>query len=430
MDFKNLFKRFTANEANIMRWFILAATTLSLIWGVLIIYVEPTIIEYFGQRLLIACVWLGIGLASFFSERVRQSIRFLTNANSYIFTLWVAWLMYINQFALVYVYGFMLTFISIASFIVIPHYLRWFLLSINILVAIMCYISPPADIHPFLFVTIFISLSVATYLVFIARLYDSHQLKKLNVQLEEIVAERTAIAESKVTELANSNEALERFAYVASHDLREPLRTISGFADLIKMDLEEGNHEELINYSNYIIDGVTRMDHLTNDLLVYSRLGRKKLDHQLVDLDLLIKEVISSFSDTTNTSKANIEVISPLPTIICSPGQMTQLFTNLIENGIKFNRNSPEIKINVFEKEEEWIFSIKDNGIGIRQKYAGKVFEIFQRLHSKKEYSGTGVGLAICKRVVLNHKGDIWFESEEGNGSTFYFSIPKKSKED
>lgn len=425
---KNL-KKLQANELNVMRWFLIAASTLSIMWGQTIIHFEPSIIEYFGQRLLFSVIWMGIFVASFFNEQVQQSIRFFSNANNYLFTLWVAWIMYINSFNGIYVYGFMVTFLCMAFFVKKPKYLLWFLVSLNIVVVTMALSNPPTTIHPFSLTVIFMSLSVATYLVFISRLFDSQKLQDLNNELELQIAERTAIAKSKVEELAASTETLERFAYVASHDLREPLRTISGFADLLKMDLEEGNFEELPNYANYIIDGVSRMDMLTNDLLAYSRLGRNKLAFESVDLERLVQEVISSFEDTIQQKKATIKIVGKLPTIKCGAGQMTQLFTSLIENGLKFNRNKPEVFIKANEKEEEWIFSVADNGIGIEAKYTPKVFEIFQRLHSKKDYVGTGVGLAICKKVVENHNGEIWFESERGEGSTFYFSIPKVTNE-
>lgn len=224
--------------------------------------------------------------------------------------------------------------------------------------------------------------------------------------------------------LEQSNKDLEQFAYVASHDLREPLRTISSYVQLLESRYKNKLDDEANEFINYTVDGVKRMDKLINDLLTYSRVSRK---HEMdwVDCSEILKTVIVNINDIIQENKVKI-LVDKLPRIISSPLQMTQLFQNLIINAIKFNNDkSPEIHISAEELKKEWLFSIQDNGIGIDKKYSEKIFVIFQRLHSRNMYEGTGIGLAICKKIIEQHEGKIWFESKLGQGTTFYFTIKK-----
>ncbi|KPK29054.1 MAG: hypothetical protein AMJ61_00360 [Desulfobacterales bacterium SG8_35_2] len=226
-------------------------------------------------------------------------------------------------------------------------------------------------------------------------------------------------------ELERSNEELQQFAYVASHDLQEPLRMVSSYMTLIKRRYEGKLDKDGEEFIGYAVDGAKRMKQLINDLLLYSRVGthgkpfvrtncNKVLEKTLQNLQLAIEE---------NELEINSE---KLPIVIADETQLLQLFQNLISNAIKFRGNeSPRIHISSKEGEGEWIFSISDNGIGISKEFMDRIFIIFQRLHPISKYPGTGIGLAVCKKIVERHGGKIWIESEPGKGSTFYFSIAK-----
>lgn len=230
--------------------------------------------------------------------------------------------------------------------------------------------------------------------------------------------------ESQTKELMRSNEDLELFAYAASHDLQEPLRMVSSYVHLIqrKLGTLEGDVQE---YMDYAVDGVKRMQELINDLLEYSRVDRRGKPFQSVDLNKITTLVQLNLKQLLEETGATVEV-ADLPRIHADQSQIISLFQNLIENGIKFKGDeAPHIQIGCEETKGQWVFSVKDNGIGIEKKFFERIFIIFQRLNSRKEYGGTGIGLAVCKKIVERHQGDIWVESELNKGTTFYFSISK-----
>jgi light-regulated signal transduction histidine kinase (bacteriophytochrome) len=225
--------------------------------------------------------------------------------------------------------------------------------------------------------------------------------------------------------LARSNADLEQFAYVASHDLKEPLRAISGSVQILQEQYKHqlgGEADEMIKHT---VDGATRMQKLIDDLLTYSRLTTREAPFQPTDCSLLLQEVLSNLETAINESKA-VVTLDPLPTVNADRTQLLQVFQNLIANGIKYrSERTPKIHVSAEENEHEWIFSVHDNGIGIAPQYADRIFRIFQRLHTRKEYVGTGIGLAVSKKIVERHGGRIWVDSEPEEGSTFFFTIPK-----
>lgn len=232
--------------------------------------------------------------------------------------------------------------------------------------------------------------------------------------------------EQHLQDLARSNTELEQFAYVASHDLQEPLRMVTSFLALIEKRYKNQLDEKGKTYISYAMDGAIRMRHIIMDLLEFSRVGRGSKEKDFVDLNLIVEEVIKLQKQAIQESGAKITVDS-LPTVVSNKVLMIQVFQNLIGNAIKYRKpdEKPEIAISFKNRLNFWQIVIKDNGIGIEKEYHNKVFVIFQRLHNKDEYSGTGIGLAIVKKIINNLGGEIWLESEIGKGSTFFITIPK-----
>ena len=230
----------------------------------------------------------------------------------------------------------------------------------------------------------------------------------------------------KVTEdLKRSNNDLERFAYVASHDLQEPLRMVTSFAQLLAKQYKGRLGPDADEYIGFMIEGATRMSALINDLLDYSRVHSRVTPFEPVDVDDAIDKVISNLKVRIAERGAEVSR-GEMPVVLADRIQIIRLIQNLVSNAIKFcpKERNPEIRIDALRDGAQWIFSVRDNGIGINRKYADKIFEIFKRLHTREEYPGTGIGLAICRRIVERHGGKIWVECGEGNGSTFSFTLP------
>ncbi len=227
-------------------------------------------------------------------------------------------------------------------------------------------------------------------------------------------------------EIKRSNAELEVFAYIASHDLHEPLRMVSGFAKLLQKRYKDILDKEAHDFIDFIVDGATRMQNLINDLLMFSRVGTRGKVFKPTDMNIILEVVLNILRESVSDSNAVI-TSEPLPVIIADETQMIQLFQNLIANAIKFKRSEPpKIKISGETKNNEWLFTVQDNGIGIDSKNFERIFIIFQRLHTKGEYPGTGIGLAVCKKIIQRHGGKLWVESKLEKGSTFFFSIPRE----
>lgn len=227
-------------------------------------------------------------------------------------------------------------------------------------------------------------------------------------------------------ELMRSNEDLELFAYAASHDLQEPLRMVSSYVHLIQRKLGQLD-PEIEEFMNYAVDGVKRMQELINDLLEYSRVDRKGHTFQQVDMAKVMQLVEINLRNAIAKAGVTLKIPKHLPRIVADQSQMISLFQNIIENGVKFSAgNKPYVQVGFEEEEHCWRFFVKDNGIGIESKFFERIFIIFQRLNSRKEFEGTGIGLAICKKIVDRHKGQIWVESDLGTGTTFYVELSKQ----
>ena len=231
-------------------------------------------------------------------------------------------------------------------------------------------------------------------------------------------------------DLKRSNSELEEFAYVASHDLQEPLRMVASFTQLLAKRYQGKLDQDANEFIDFAVDGATRMQQLIQALLAYSRVGTRGKHLKLTDCNVVLDLARTNLFKAIEESSA--EVISgPLPTVPGDEVQLVQLFQNLIANALKFRGEPPPvIQITAQEDDGAWRFAVRDNGIGIALAHQDRIFKIFQRLHRRSDYAGTGIGLAICKKIVERHGGRLWVESEEGRGATFFFTIPKENHSD
>jgi len=243
------------------------------------------------------------------------------------------------------------------------------------------------------------------------------ELHRYTEDLERKVQERTGA-------LQRSNEELKRFAYVASHDLQEPLRMVSLYLQLLESRYSDKLDADAHEFIGYAVDGATRMKNLIGDLLIYSRVDAQQRDFTEVNLQKVMADICKIMEASIQEAQANVTV-DKLPTIKGDEQILSQLFQNLIGNALKYrSTRQPEIHVGVTRQNDQWLFSVQDNGIGIEKQYLERIFVIFQRLHDRTQYPGTGIGLAICKKAVELHGGRIWAVSEVDKGTTFFFSIP------
>jgi len=246
-------------------------------------------------------------------------------------------------------------------------------------------------------------------------------------QLREALAKQQHSLQQALHLVQQKNSELEQFAYVASHDLQEPLRMVTSFMGMLKNKYGEQLDEKANTYINFAVDGGKRMQIMIGDLLELSRTGRKDAIKERISLGDILIEVQQNISKLIEEHHARIIINTALPELDVYRGDMSRLLQNLLSNAIKFRKNgeNPLINITVMDQEGMWLISIRDNGIGIESENLEKIFEIFSRLHAQDAYRGSGIGLAVCKKVAEQHGGRIWAESKEGEGSTFNFTIQK-----
>lgn len=246
---------------------------------------------------------------------------------------------------------------------------------------------------------------------------------RFNEMLSEIQKRQEALVRSNEA-LSRSNRDLEQFAYVASHDLQEPLRMVVNYVDLLTLQWKDTSEPEVRQSIGYITEGAKRSQQLIKDLLEYSKV-RSESKFETISSEEIFKGALENLQYTIETTEAQISH-APLPMIVGDPIKIKQVFQNLLGNALKFRRKeeSPKIHVNAYKKNGDWTFSIQDNGIGIDQEYSERIFVIFKRLHTREDYPGTGIGLAICKKIIEQHGGKIWVESKPNEGSTFYFTVP------
>jgi signal transduction histidine kinase len=251
----------------------------------------------------------------------------------------------------------------------------------------------------------------------------SHRRDEIG-SLSRAVTKMVRTLNQQAVELKRSNTDLEQFAYIASHDLQEPLRMVSGFTGLLKRRYGGKLDADADEFIGFAIGGVNRMQELINDLLSYSRVGREVVSAKAVDMQIVVDQALANLQMAIEERSAMISS-GQLPTVIANHGMLVRLFQNLIGNALKFCKaERPIVRIQAERRGTDWVFSVADNGIGIDPQYKDRIFLIFQRLHKQGEYPGTGIGLAVCKRIVERNGGRIWLESEPGKGTTFFFTLP------
>lgn len=243
-------------------------------------------------------------------------------------------------------------------------------------------------------------------------------VRKLTGRMRELAAEA-----ARVEELRRSNRELEEFAYIASHDLQAPLRKIAGFAQLLQERYAGRLDSEADDHIGRIVAGAARMQRLIQDLLAYSRVGSRQLRPEKVETGEVLRQVLSDLEPLLRESGAKVTA-GPLPALVGDAGQLGQLFQNLVTNGVKFRGDKPpEVAVAARREGAEWLFTVRDNGIGIEPQYADQVFKMFRRLNAPNAYPGTGIGLAVARKIVERHGGRIWVESRPGEGAAFRFTL-------
>ncbi len=272
----------------------------------------------------------------------------------------------------------------------------------------------------------------------LAPVFSSHVVLKRHGREPELFSVDVDLVERRyvearlrraVDDLKRSNEELEQFAYVASHDLQEPLRMVSSYMQLLKRRYEGKLDSDANDFIGFAVDGASRMQTLIQDLLIYSRVGTRGKPFEPTNCEDVLGQVLMNLDIAIDEGGA-VVTHDPMPTVVADSSQLAQLFQNLIGNAIKFHGDEPpRVHVAAEQKGDEWEFSVADNGIGIDPEFFERIFVIFQRLHGRDEYSGTGIGLAVCKKIVERHGGRMWVESEQGRGATFYFTIPAVATE-
>jgi light-regulated signal transduction histidine kinase (bacteriophytochrome) len=249
----------------------------------------------------------------------------------------------------------------------------------------------------------------------------------LVISIVRDITERTRITEQlqqQAADLARSNADLQQFAYVASHDLQEPLRMVASYTQLLARRYQGKLDADADEFIAFAVDGATRMQHLIEDLLAYSRVGTRGKQFASTDVNVVVSRVLRDLQGTIDGSRA-VVTRDDLPTVDADAVQLGEVFQNLIANALKFRgAEDPRVRVSAERDGNTWRFAVRDNGIGIEPRHAERIFVIFQRLHARADYPGTGIGLAICKRIVERHGGKIWVDSRPGAGSTFSFTLP------
>lgn len=261
--------------------------------------------------------------------------------------------------------------------------------------------------------------------MYLASLRDITERKRAEEELQQYRDHLEELVEEHTRELGRSNAELQRFAYVAAHHMQEPLRLMAIYTQLLARRYSGKLDADADEFISYIVGEATHMKDLINDLLAYSQLDKANGELELVDFNAMLKRALAILQLEIMNNNATVTYDS-LPALMADDAQILQLLIHLIGNAVKFHNAeiAPCVHISAELRDGEWLFSVRDNGIGIEAEYIDRIFAIFQRLHTREEYAGTGVGLSVCKKIVERYGGEIWVESQSGQGSTFYFTLP------
>lgn len=380
----------------------------------------------FSQRIILGSVWVLTFILSFFSHFIKHRIVIITSWLMFIVHCWSIYQVDSNLYKVESLVGYVISYAALNLTYLRPRLFYPFMTISLAATLVMVYSGPAPVVEPalltFLFVILWLAFTITSSVVIISK----KKLSDINDNLEELVNERSAQAEARARQLALKNQELEQFAFIASHDLKTPLRSIGSFTQLVQRRLGSEVETEIKEYFSFILDAVTKMNNLINDILAYSKYGHQNNSRKQLRVRDILEECCLMLKPILLEKNADIEFQIHCDEITGDQVQLQQLFHNLIDKALKYNSSaSAKLVIRVEERPLSWQFSFADNGIGIPKEYHEKVFRIFQRLHNYKEYDGTGIGLALCKRIVENHGGDIWLESTNGQGTVVYFTLAK-----
>lgn len=387
----------------------------------------PNSMEFMSHRCFFSGVSLVVLVLSIISQFFKKHLISLVCWMIFVLNIWAVWVVYMNSFSLYYCVGQFVVFCALNISYRCPKlYFPFYCITIAVFL-LACFYCKNPEISTGVYAFINTVLGAVFMLAAKVIINAEEQLHELNQTLEKKVAERTAEAESQAKLLISKNKELEQFAYITSHDLKSPLRNISGFVQLIDRKIKRQESSEIEEYIGFVVKSVNKMDAIINDILYFSRLGKECVSFKETNIEEVVKDVYSSMKQDITENNGTIILEENLShKICCNERQLAQLFQNLIDNGFKYNEQAkPVIEIAMQEREQDYLFSLKDNGIGIQPEFRERIFKIFQRLHTDEAYPGTGIGLAICKRIVENHQGEIWIASTPGMGTTFFFTISK-----
>ncbi len=379
------------------------------VYGCVLIHFLPDAIEYISHRIIIGLYWGAILCVSFIYKENSRYFAVLFFIGNLILIFWVTWIVALNNYEPNYSLGLFMLFccclIIATSRIEMIVYTSVFYILTNVTFLYLDHI----EISPQLY---FVSTTIVVVVYFIVMVWRVRTVSTLQ-QLNH--------------ELSFKNEELERFVFAVSHDLKSPLRTIGSFSSLLQRRINSGQTDSVEEYTDFIISGVNRMTQVIEDILDYSRYGNSKVHFQEVALRTIIQEVKKDTIGEEEKGTIKIDLSKNFPDkIIGNALQVKQIFQNLIENALKYNvSNHKKVWLNYKESKDFHCFEVEDNGIGIDPQYKEKIFDLFQRLHHSNEFNGTGIGLAICKRIIENHQGKIDVRERNGGGTIFQFQIKK-----
>jgi signal transduction histidine kinase len=382
----------------------------------------PVAIDPFSLRIVGVCLMLVLLILSYTSNSVKRYFTYFLYVLIVLVTIQQCYITILNNFSSEFLLLFIVLNVTLSAYFKKPlHLLSYAIFSIVAIVICFFFpVSEPAISFGF-FTSSVISINALIVPIFTSRL---RIMEKLAQKIEE-ANKSAAELQRKSDELTRSNNELQQFAYVASHDLQEPLRMVTSYVQLLEDRYKDKLDKDAKEFIEFAVDGTRRMRSLIQSLLEYSRVNKIRPFEQ-VDMNQLLAGILQEMEMETEIQSTGATVkVDKLSPVNGDSVQLTQLFRNLVLNAIKFRdpTKKPEIYISERTTSEGHLFSVKDNGIGIAKEYSEKIFVIFQRLHSREKYQGTGMGLAICKKIVEHHGGKIWVESEPGQGATFYFTI-------